>query len=287
MAVQRALESARPVSTRLFVDDLSPAFLPLPWRTVVRCARVTPVRRRVERLYDRVGGPGPRPSAIARTRLIDDLIAQASPAQLVILGAGYDTRAHRLECLRHGAVYEVDHATTQANKRAVIARCSKLSGVKLTYVPVDFERDDLATKLQGAGFSPGGNTVFLWEGVTQYLTADAVDRTLTSIAQLGGPTDTFVFTYVEEAALRGDIEAFPEARRWLEGTRRRGEPWVFGLSPATLNGFLVRRGFELLEDISTLEAGERYFSPLGRPERGSGLYHVAVATFRAPKELPT
>lgn len=100
MAVQRGLESARPARTRLFQDPLAGRFVSPPWRVALQGARFVLVGRAIEAVYDLVGGPGPRASAVARTKLIDDLISEASPSidQLVILGAGYDTRAHRLDC---------------------------------------------------------------------------------------------------------------------------------------------------------------------------------------------
>jgi methyltransferase (TIGR00027 family) len=115
MAVQRGLESARSSETRLFVDPLVGRFVSPAWRVALRGARFVVVRRVIEAVYDLVGGPGPRASAIARTKLIDDLIREASPVidQLVILGAGYDTRAYRLDCLSDRAVYEIDHPNTQ------------------------------------------------------------------------------------------------------------------------------------------------------------------------------
>ena len=74
MAVQRGLESARPPRTRLFEDPLAGSFVSLPWRIALRAARFPPVRQTIEAGYDLVGGPGPRASAIARTKPIDDLV---------------------------------------------------------------------------------------------------------------------------------------------------------------------------------------------------------------------
>jgi methyltransferase (TIGR00027 family) len=104
MAVQRALESARPSSSRLFYDPFAQHFVSRRWRLVVGASRVGAVRRAVEMLYDRVAGPGPRASAVTRTRLIDDLVtdvlSSCSICQLVILGAGFDSRAYRLPGLK-------------------------------------------------------------------------------------------------------------------------------------------------------------------------------------------
>jgi methyltransferase (TIGR00027 family) len=101
----------------------------------------------------------------------------------VILGAGYDTRAHRLDCLSDRAIYEIDHPTTQADKRAALARAKPPAATAPTYVAVDFERDDLAAALIAAGYRPAQRSMFLWEGVTQYLSSGAIDNTLSAIAK--------------------------------------------------------------------------------------------------------
>jgi methyltransferase (TIGR00027 family) len=280
MAVQRGLESARPTPTRLFQDPLAPHFVSPAWRVALRGARLAVVRRAIEAIYDFVGGPGPRSSAVARTRLIDDLICERSPSieQLVILGAGYDTRAHRLACLSGRAVFEIDHPNTQAQKRAVLGRAAPPATTVPTYVAVDFERDDLTSALISSGYQPARESMFLWEGVTQYLSSEAVNETLSAIHQMGRRGDTLVFTYVVDAVVKGELDRFPEAARWLRGTANRGEPWIFGLSPAGLHDYLHVRGFRLVSDVSTRQAGESYFTPLRRRDRGSDLYHVATAT---------
>jgi methyltransferase (TIGR00027 family) len=280
MAVQRGLESARPAKTRLFQDPLARRFVSPAWRLALYGSRFVIVRRAVEAIYDLVGGPGPRASAVARTRLIDELICAASPSidELVILGAGYDTRAHRLDCLSDNAVYEIDHPNTQGAKRAILARATALAARSLAFVAIDFERDDLVSALTASGYQRDKRTMFLWEGVTQYLSPTAVDKTLAAIRQVARQGDTLVFTYIDDAVLHGRSDQFPEAARWLRGTAKRGEPWIFGLPPTELHDYLRTRQFCLVSDLSMRDAGELYFTPLRRPEHGSELYHVATAT---------
>src|SRR5262245_24065452 len=124
VALQRAFESRRPPRTRLFHDPYADAYLTGVLRVAARACRVPLVRGAVTRLYDTVAGPGPRPSAVARTRCIDDLVDAAAPhvGQVVVLGAGFDTRPHRLASLAGRRVFEVDHPATQAAKRAVADR---------------------------------------------------------------------------------------------------------------------------------------------------------------------
>jgi methyltransferase (TIGR00027 family) len=279
MAVQRGLESARPAGGRLFCDPFAAGFVSPAWRLALFCAHIGPLRRLIERLYDHFAGPGPRASAVARTRLIDDLLSEktASARQLVILGAGYDARAHRLRALAGCTVFEVDQPGTQQVKRARLGRFATSLVGRLIYVAVNFEHDDLVRSLLSAGYRADRGAVFLWEGVTNYLTAQAVDGTLAAIRQLASPGSSLLFTYVDRAALKMDSAAFPEAARWLQGVTARGEPWTFGLDPGEVNDYLRRRGFRLTSDLSTAEAGERYFGALGRRERGSRLYHVVTA----------
>jgi O-methyltransferase involved in polyketide biosynthesis len=121
------------------------------------------------------------------------------------------------------------------------------------------------TALATAGFDRRRSALFLWEGVTNYLTAEAVDGTLD-------------FTYVHAGVLDGTIR-FPGADRWLRNVARLGEPWTFGLLPERVPQFLADRGFRLVRDESTAEAGARLFAPMGRSERASELYRIAVARF--------
>jgi methyltransferase (TIGR00027 family) len=285
MAVQRALESTRPHSSRLFRDAFARQFVSRRWRLVLAASRLGVARRPVEALYDRVAGPGPRASAVARTRLIDDLVTDAlsshSIGQLVILGAGFDSRAWRLPGLGAVTVFEADHPATQQAKQQVLGSMSP-SASRVRFVPVNFEQDDLGQALRAAGYRHGTPSLFVWEGVTNYLTPAAVDQTLGAVRGLAAGGSPVVFTYVDRAVVAGDSSRFPEARRWVEGVRRRGEPWRFGLDPAEVGEFLARRGFGLVGDLSTADAGERYFRPLGRRDRGSALYHVVTASLLVP-----
>jgi methyltransferase (TIGR00027 family) len=277
MALQRAFESNRPPASRLFHDPYAEAFTSGSLRSLARVSRLPLVGPLAPRLFDLIGGPGPRPSAVARTRLIDDIVANAAPAveQVVILGAGFDTRAHRLSALAGMPVFEVDHPATQAAKRSVVEGLG-LTTATVRYVAVDFEHQSLEQELRTSGLGTGMPTLFIWEGVTNYLSERAVDETLLAIERLTRPGSVLVFTYIDAGVLDGSA-SFPGARRWLGNVRRAGEPWTFGLCPADVPAFVCNRGFVLESDISTKEAGERWFPSMGRRECASALYHVAVA----------
>ena len=182
VALMRALETHRGSGRRLFVDPFADAFTSGRLRFLARWSRIPVVGAIAHRVYDWVAGPGPRPSAVARTRFIDDAVTERASVvdQLVLLGAGFDTRAHRLPAVRALTTFEVDHPATQARKVAIVAG-EGIDARGVVYVPVDFERDRLDTELLAVGFDPGRPAIFVWEGVTNYLTAGAVDATLAVI----------------------------------------------------------------------------------------------------------
>jgi methyltransferase (TIGR00027 family) len=136
----------------------------------------------------------------ARARFAEDRVAVAAAAgvrQVVILGAGLDTFAYRNPHpdLR---VFEVDHPNTQAWKHQRLAASGIDQPERLTFVPVDFETDTLATRLEAGGFSRTDPAVFVWLGVVFYLTQDAARTTLDYIARQSGQVEV-IFDYLRSA----------------------------------------------------------------------------------------
>jgi methyltransferase (TIGR00027 family) len=278
VALFRALESAR--RDRVFDDPYAAGFLSGAYRGIAVLARIPAVGRRVERYIDAHYPAGPRGSSVARTRLIDDLVDDAvrdGARQVVILGAGYDSRAYRLPSAASAAVFEVDHPATQAAKRRLVeSRVPLGRRAHVRFVPVDFERDDLAEALAAAGFATDRTAVVIWEGVTNYLTAEVVDATLRHLTGLAAPGSRLVFTYVDRGALDGSGE-FGGLEEWVAVLRRGGEPWRFGLVPGELPGYLAERGLRLEADLSTRDAADRYLAPLGRDDVAAPFYRIALA----------
>lgn len=264
-ALFRALERRLP--RPLFDDPWARRFL----RGRYRLAGALPARA-LARLIDR-RWPGPRAAVCVRTRYLDDAIREQCAQgldQLVILGAGFDSRPYRLPGLERVRVFEVDHPATQAWKRETIGRAP----AHVTYVPVDFLRMRVADALDAAGCQRGRRTLVLWEGVTNYLDADSVDATLRAIARLGSG---LLFTYVDRALLDGSTE-FEGGARSLAHVRALGEPFTFGLPPAGLRAYLRDRGLELLEDLSLADAARLYYEAEQPPV--SAYYHVVRARCR-------
>jgi methyltransferase (TIGR00027 family) len=282
MALFRALESRR--DPRLFEDPFAYGFLGPRLRAVVRLASLPLLGAAVPMFIDG-RWPGARTSGVARTRLIDDALVAAlrcDVPQVVLLGAGFDARAYRLQNIGRTRVFEVDHAATQAAKRARLhARLSALPA-HVRFVPVDFDRECVADALAAAGFDGARQTFFLWEGVTNYLTAAAVDATLRFVASIAAGS-RLVFTYVDRRVLGGDGSeaAFAGVPRLRALLRRSGEPWTFGLEPAEVGSYLAARGLALVEDVGAAEYRARYWGASARRMRGYEFYRVAIADVRA------
>lgn len=142
-------------------------------------------------------------------------------------------------------------------------------------MPVDFEHDKLADALLAADFDPATRSTFVWEGVTNYLTDDAIDTTLAVIHDLAAAGSVLILTYVDARALV-DPSPFPEARRWVRAVARAGEPWTFGLNPDDASSYFTQHGFRLIRDVSTLDAGRAWMMEQRRSDLGSGLYRIAI-----------
>jgi methyltransferase (TIGR00027 family) len=241
----------------------------------LRWANLPGLRAVLERYAD-YRAPGARTSAIGRTRFIDDVVraeVATGMRQLVILGAGYDSRAHRLPELAKVPVYEVDRADTQAEKKK---RIDGVDGVRkdVRYVAVDFEKDELTTSLADAGWRADRTTLFIWEGVTNYLDAAAVEVILDMVGRVA-PGSAIVFTYIHRGVIDGTMQ-FDGADKLVGNVRQLGEPWRFGLVPEQLKAYLAGFRLTLEQDLGADEYRARYLGAQAR-FKGYAFYRIAVA----------
>jgi methyltransferase (TIGR00027 family) len=194
---------------------------------------------------------------IIRTRFIEGRLEQAirdGVSQVVILGAGFDTRAYRLaDLLKNARVFEVDQPSTQEYKKRRVRETGIEVPPNLTYVPVDFRHDKLGDVLNAAGYDSALKTFFIWEGVTMYLPEEAVEQTLRWVAAQA-PGSAIVFDFVGAMVIKFfasvDLTTLPEAARQAIGRLQKltaGEPWIFGIPDAGEREFLAKLGLELRE----------------------------------------
>ncbi len=209
---------------------------------------------------------------LVRTRYIEEKLEESirnGASQLVILGAGFDTRAYRLtELLKDSRVFEVDHPATQHYKMKRVLDAGIELPANLTYVPVDFRHDKLGDALAAAGYDSSRMTFFIWEGVTMYLTEEAIGETLRWVgAQAKGSVLVFDFVYrsVLTFLQSGSIERLPEAAQRAVNRVRKlevGEPWLFGIPNGEEKEFLAQFGLTLTDllPLGSEEAAKRYLT---------------------------
>jgi len=133
----------------------------------------------------------------------------------------------------------------------------------ITLVGMNFDQQNLDDILKGAGFQKGKRTLFIWEGVTQYITEEAVNNTLKFVSSVSGVGSSIVFTYVRREIIDGT--ACPEwFRRFLLFARKVGSPFIFGLEQGELEQYLTDRGLKLIDDVGAAEYQDLYLKQLGR-----------------------
>jgi len=207
--------------------------------------------------------PGLRNYIVARTRHFDDVITLAAKTgllQLVILGAGYDTRAYRIGELRDRVrVFELDHPDTQQIKKEKVREIFGGLPGDVVYVPVDLETQGFGNLLLESGYSPEKKTLFVMEGVIMYLTPPAIDAILSFVVNNSGKNSAVLFDYPEKT---GDTDSSSREMRADLGnhTARGGEPILFSMPREGPGAFLRARGFSRLRITSGEEYRGLYFN---------------------------
>jgi methyltransferase (TIGR00027 family) len=262
MALSRAIETRKPAAEQICSDPLAERFLGPKYRMLLGGR---PLRDAVERLIERRFA-GHHYYVIARTRYFDDVLQQrlaAGAEQLVILGAGYDSRPYRFADQLAGVqVFEVDHPATSAAKQAKVRALLGTVPANVAYVAVDFTVDKLADKLLERGYHTTRPTVFLWEGVTPYLNLEAVDSVLGFVTGSAAAGSAIVFDYVLSSVVEGTCTLRGAANEFAKMSRT-SEPLTFGIDEGQASAFLASRGFRNVVDVGADELGGRYFDPQG------------------------
>ena len=211
--------------------------------------------------------------ALLRERYVDDLMRSEladGAEQIVVLGAGFDTRAYRLG--RDAVtVFEVDHPATQADKRRALADLDVPLPANVRFVPVDFDVDDLGERLAAAGYDRARRTVFVWQGVIPYLTQAGVDGTLAVVARNAHPQSLLVFDY---GYVENERQMSWFVRLYTGLVRER---MLFGFPRGGLAAYLSPRGFDVVSNVECPELRDRYVPPTRRFPVAAG---VAIATVR-------
>ena len=277
MALYRAMETRRPRGRRLFTDPYAIHFLDRGYRLLCRLVPFSPAERLFYHLIQR-RIPGALASALARTRLIDDLLEEAAGGgtqQVIILGAGFDSRNLRLQFLHDIPVIEIDHPDTALRKLRILGHHIPSLPKNTRYLSIDFNKQSLSALFNEQGVDLSLRTVLIWEGVTNYLERGAIDAVFSLMANMTAGS-SIIFTYIDKKVLE-EPAAFFGAQRLLEDLNAIEERWTFGFRPEELAGYLATFGFRLVKDSGAADYRQQYIPERREILRGYEFYRVAMA----------
>jgi len=270
IAIARAVESEKPPGERVCYDPYARQFIP-GWMYHI-------FGFFIKSGYAERRGPGVNGFLLARERYIDDVLQifiNEGLQQLVILGAGYDSRAYRFDLPERVETFEVDHPLTQADKLDKMQSIFGKIPEYVTYVSIDFNTQSLSERLLSSGYNPHLISLFIWQGVTMYLTQEGVDNTLTFIVKNAAPGSGVVFDYVYQAVLDG-IQKQSEISNIRRYRFITGEGLTFGIPEDNVDAFLRRRGFQEIKDITSEELKAAYFTGKNANRRVEGGYGIVI-----------
>ncbi len=161
------------------------------------------------------------------------------------MGAGYDTRAYRFQdLLGKTKIYEVDIQPTQKRKIDILQENKIKIPEQIYFVSINFETENLDEVLLKAGFNNNAKTLYIWEGVTYYLTIDTIKKTLNFIHSHSSKASIVCFDYLAEK-----IDSMSAA-----------EPYQFIIGKEELKILLSEYGLEIIEHIDSKEMEKRYLT---------------------------
>ena len=269
IAVVRAIESEKPADERICYDPFARQLIPAwMYHTFGFFIKAGYAERR---------GPGVNGFLVARDRYVDDVLQNfldENIQQLVILGAGYDSRAYRFD-LKGQKVFEIDHPATQADKLAKLQIVFGKVPEHVVFVPVDFDTQTLEECLLGSGYDSKQKTLFIWQGVTMYLTSDAVDATLNFVVKHSGQGSAIIFDYLYQAVLEG-IRRQSEVENMRRYRFMTGEGLTFGIPEGTIAIFLKERGFRQAKDVNVDNLKAAYFTGKNAGRAVVGGYGIVI-----------
>ncbi len=200
----------------------------------------------------------------ARTKHIDAILHEAAAdgiAQVVNLGAGYDSRAYRFrKAMPTVKFFEIELPEMVIEKKRRLKQVLGEVPDYVAYVPIDFNTQTIPGELRKAGYDSNLKTLFIWEGVTMYISAEAVDSTLKFVSSQSAPGSSVVFDYMPLAVIQGDFSKYKDVRSLTFWVAYKGEPFIFGIPEGDSVPYVKQRGLSVLSDIGPQEMEKRYLT---------------------------
>ena len=182
---------------------------------------------------------GPSPYITIRTKFFDDALLNALNAsaiqQVVILAAGMDARAFRLDWPSNLVFFEVDRDEVFVHKEAVLGHLQARPKCDRRIVSADLT-EQWTTAPVKEGFDQDRPAAFLMEGLLAYLDADSVAHLFSQLNMMAHPGSWLGFDISD-----ADTLASPRLTQYLKQLEMLGSPWIFGINdPKT---YLAKHGW--------------------------------------------
>jgi methyltransferase (TIGR00027 family) len=254
VAIQQALHQALDAAPKILDDPISPLLIDLASETNKGLiALIESATRPVKSPF--------RAVFIMRSRYTEDCLAESlvrGVRQYAVLGAGLDTFAYRQPAWADSlGIYEVDHPASQEWKRERLEAAKVRVPENLAFAPIDFETTSLREGLAAGGFDFDAPSFFSLLGVTQYLTAEAIESIFSFVhSRPRGSEIVFEFIVPDDLMPTNEAAVFAGAASM---SAERGEPWLTRLRPAELKSRLTALGFSQVIHLTPQAAHERYF----------------------------
>lgn len=263
-AFLKAVEAQYSEAERLFYDPYSEQLLSGAFKLMIKFMKRRKGLDYMVRVREK-STPGVLGGILCRNRYFDEVLAAAIEEgfdTLVNLGAGYDTRALRIPGIQRLKVFEIDHPDVIKEKKRRLEKAGLTVPSNLTFVPVDFDQQDLKTELEKAGYNHKGRTLFIMEGVTQYIARASFEDTL-RYAALAASGSRLAFTYVIKDVF-DHPEEYPEHKQLMNQFKLFKLNSLTGYDLDKMSDYLKRFGFELKEDVGADYFRTNYLLPKKR-----------------------
>jgi len=254
VALLRSIEAEKPEGERVCYDPYAQSLIPGGISNAISKWIIT------SGIYEKMA-PGAAAFIALRERYIDDFLKDCLDEgldQVVILGAGFDTRAYRIPGIQKTKVFEVDQPATQKVKLERLKKAIDPLPAQISFVPVDFNTQSLGERLTAAGYDEGSKTLFIWQGVTYFLTPEGVDGTLNFISKHSRPESALIFDYFYNEVLRDPSRKDVQMLR--RASRLSGEQYMFGIDRDQIEPFLTQRGFKDIHNRTLEDLKQLYFT---------------------------
>ena len=204
---------------------------------------------------------------IARTKYIDNIFKESIEngiEQILLFGAGLDTRAVRFaEKNIKTKIFELDTLYTQTAKINQFKKRGISIPENTILISIDFNVDSLSEKLESNGFKRNKTTLFIMEGIIQYLNKEAVDELFKLLYELAEPESKVVFDYIYASVLRKENIYYGEKDIYKKVNSVQ-EPWLFGIEKGGMEAFVKNYNFSLIQNLDSEDLEKMFF----RDEQG-------------------